>query len=108
MSLYESISSSIRANKDIMELIKQAEEIYRKVAPLKQETYVKILEQCPSIADDTNEDIFDFLKYLNDVAVMNNLYPKGLIETYLTSKDYKKKAKDFDKLLDLVMEFIAG
>lgn len=108
MSLYESISNSINANKDIMELIKQAEEQYRKVAPLKQETYVKILEQCPSIVDDTNGDIFDFLKYLSDEAAMNDLYPKGLIETYLISKDYEKKAKDFDKLLDLIVEFIAG
>lgn len=84
-----------------------AESIYKDKMKAKQDLYVKIVDMCPYINEEDNSDMLDFLEFLKFQLSMLNTYPKDVIETYLISKDYDKKAKNFHNLLDLIIEFIS-
>ncbi len=104
MNLYESISKSINEKKDTMEVITKAKEEYTTYVNERDDLYIKIVGLCPTITED-DDDVLDFLRYLRGYLMLENIHPRDAIETYLISKDYKDKTEDFDKLVDLIIDF---
>lgn len=107
MSLYESISNSMNSEKEMMKLIASAKTEYSSRISSKQDSYVRILELCPSINDEEDGDVLDFLEYLGNYAFMKNIERKNVIETYLISKGYKDMVIDFNEFVNLIIEFVS-
>jgi len=106
MTLYESISSRTAETKDLMALIRICETDYMKYKSNTEEIYSQIIELCPSINEDVNHDLLDYLDYLYTYVSVADVDPVEVIEKVLISKGFKDKTKDFEKLKELIIALI--
>jgi len=106
MTLYENISSRTAETKDLGAFIASCETDYLKYKADTEEIYLQIIELCPSINEDTNCDLLDYLNYLYINASMANVDPVEVIDIVLISKGFKDKTKNFKKLRELINALI--